>query len=235
MEAAVCGAKSIALSYAFFDRNHDATIISAASALSTKLIQHLWDHWDECVQLYSVNVPLVEGVENRKILYTDMLQNTWKSGSCFQVVEQEHQQDSLADADAQAAESSIRAQESKIAHLESQAVSGDDSPNSNSNSNSNSITPLHLPSRQPHARYTHKSFKWAPLFKDVYESVEASAPGNDGWAVAQGYTSVTPLRANFMHVNGIAGEIKLSTGSSTDIQGNGSTSVADAERQSDDR
>jgi tubulin--tyrosine ligase len=59
-------------------------------------------------------------------------------------------------------------------------------------------------------RYTHKHFKWAPSFKDVYESVEASEPGNDGWAVAQGYTSVTPLRANFMHTQGkFEGEIKL--------------------------
>jgi tubulin--tyrosine ligase len=48
----------------------------------------------------------------------------------------------------------------------------------------------------------------------VYESVEQSEPGNDGWAVAQGYTSVTPLRANFMHVTAdkFKGEITLGSG-----------------------
>jgi len=235
MEAAVCGAKSIALSYAFFDRNHDAAIISAASALSTKLIQHLWDHWDDRTQLYSVNVPLVEGVGDRKVLYTDMLQNTWKSGSCFQVVEQQQQQQqdvTTTEEDAQAAESSIRTQEAKIARLGSQAPSGDGS----TNTTPNPTTPQRAPEHPPHARYTHKSFKWAPLFKDVYDSVEASAPGNDGWAVAQGYTSVTPLRANFMHVGGFEGEIKLGAGSHSRVaQGKGGMTVEDAERQSDDR
>lgn len=43
-----------------------------------------------------------------------------------------------------------------------------------------------------------KHFKWAPSFKDVFDSVKASGPGNDGWAVAQGQTSITAMRANFM-------------------------------------
>jgi hypothetical protein len=36
--------------------------------------------------------------------------------------------------------------------------------------------------------HTHKHFKWAPRFADVYKSVEESAPGNDGWAVKEGQT-----------------------------------------------
>jgi tubulin--tyrosine ligase len=172
MEAAVCGVKSIALSYAFFDRNHDANIISDASELSAKLIQHLYDNWDTETHLYTVNVPLVENVGTRKVLWTNMLQNKWKSGSCFQVVD--------AESEPEDAEAQIREGETK---------GGEEG--------------------QSHMRYSHKHFKWAPSFKDVYESVEASEPGNDGWAVAQGYTSVTPLRANFMHAGGREGEIKL--------------------------
>jgi tubulin---tyrosine ligase len=38
-------------------------------------------------------------------------------------------------------------------------------------------------------RHRHKHFKWAPRFIDVHKSVEASEPGNDGWAVKNGYTS----------------------------------------------
>ncbi|KAB2102204.1 hypothetical protein AG0111_0g9846 [Alternaria gaisen] len=204
MEAAVCGMKSIALSYAFFDRNHDAKIISDASELSAKLIKHLWDHWDANTHLYTVNVPLVEKVGERKILWTNMLQNSWKSGSCFQVVEVP----SEADDTPSDIEGQIRKQEEKFGKKELKAnseiqggVSGTDSGRE-------------TPSGQAHMRYTHKHFKWAPTFKDVYESVEASEPGNDGWAVAQGFTSVTPLRANFMHVNGFEGEIKLGAGAS---------------------
>ncbi|KAF2845579.1 acid phosphatase-like protein [Plenodomus tracheiphilus IPT5] len=219
MEAAVCGAKSIALSYAFFDRNHDASIISDASALSTKLIQYLWDNWDPNTQLYSVNVPLVEGVGAKKILYTDMLQNSWTSGSCFQVV---HENPQSSDEDP---ESAIREQE---AHPTQQQQQQSSIPENSSTTKA----------QPPHARYTHKSFKWAPRFKDVYDSVEASEPGNDGWAVAQGYTSVTPLRANFMHVGNFKGEISLGgdkkEGEGSGL-GKGEMTAEDAERQSDDR
>lgn len=200
MEAAVCGVKAIALSYAFFDRNHDAAIITAASDLSARLIQHLHASWDPNTHLYSVNVPLVEGVGARKILWTNMLQNTWRSGSCFQVV------DVPSDADASPAdvERHIRQQEETLGKKELRSHN-DLLPPSAAGSGT------HTPAGPPHMRYAHKHFKWAPQFKDVYESVEQSEPGNDGWAVAQGYTSVTPLRANFMHVTAdkFQGEIKL--------------------------
>ncbi|KAI9786629.1 MAG: hypothetical protein M1839_006180 [Geoglossum umbratile] len=64
-------------------------------------------------------------------------------------------------------------------------------------------------------RHKHKHFKWAPKFSEVSKSVEESEPGNDGWAVEQRYTSVTPLKANFMHVNGFGGELKLSNPTSS--------------------
>ncbi|PYH98296.1 tubulin-tyrosine ligase family protein [Aspergillus ellipticus CBS 707.79] len=59
-------------------------------------------------------------------------------------------------------------------------------------------------------RIQHKNFEWSPNFTDVYRSVEEGAPGNDGWIVKEGMTSVTPLKANFMHTPGIEGEITLS-------------------------
>jgi tubulin--tyrosine ligase len=199
MEAAVCGVKSIALSYAFFDRNHDAGIISGASELSAKLIKHLFDNWDPSTHLYTVNVPLVESVGTRKILWTNMLQNNWKSGSCFQVLEVPSEDDeSPSDV-----ENQIRKAEEKLGKKELLSNNGEETTSSGIDSG------RETPSGQSHMRYTHKHFKWAPSFKDVYESVEQSEPGNDGWAVAQGFTSVTPLRANFMHVNGFEGEIKL--------------------------
>jgi hypothetical protein len=124
----------------------------------------------------------------------------WKSGSCFQVVEVPSEaDDSPADI-----ENQIRKQEEKHAKKELRS-NNDLLPDSKNGSGA--VTP----SGQPHMRYTHKHFKWAPQFKDVYESVENSEPGNDGWAVAQGFTSVTPLRANFMHVTAdkFQGEITL--------------------------
>lgn len=192
MEAAVCGYKSIALSYAFFDRNHDPIIITNASQLAVKLIDHLYRHWDENTHLYSINVPLIENVGRNKILYTDMLQNSWKS-SCFEVIEVPSEEDDTPEE----VEAAMRKAEEKEGRKE---LAG------GLHGGSGTATPV----PQPHIRYTHKHFLWSPQFKDVYRSVEESEPGNDGWAVAQGYTSVTPLRANFMHVAGHSGnEIKL--------------------------
>jgi tubulin--tyrosine ligase len=95
LEAAVCKRKAIALSYAFFsmespskpDSAHDPEIIAAATRLSTKLIQYLYDNWGQDVDVYSINVPLVEGVESRKVMWTNMLQNYWGQGSCFKEIE----------------------------------------------------------------------------------------------------------------------------------------------------
>jgi broad specificity polyphosphatase/5'/3'-nucleotidase SurE len=75
----------VALSYAFFSRNHDAEIVEAASRHSVRIVEALVKQWptDGSVDLYSVNVPLVEGVEGNKTLWTDVLQNYWSPVSCF--------------------------------------------------------------------------------------------------------------------------------------------------------
>lgn len=156
LEAAVCKRKAIALSYAFFSRNHDPEIIAGASALSVRVIQNLYDNWGEGVDLYSVNVPLVENVGERKVMWTNMLQNYWAEGSCFQEVEDE--------------EGDAGEEEQKIREGEEQPSQEDDGDHAKV------------------LRLKHKHFKWAPRFTDVYESVEKSSPGNDGWAVKEGYT-----------------------------------------------
>ncbi|KAG5951444.1 hypothetical protein E4U57_006914 [Claviceps arundinis] len=89
LEAAVCRRKSIALSFAFFTRQHDPVIIEAACRHSVRVLEALYKQWptDGSADLYSVNVPLVEGVEDHKTLWSDMLQNYWKEGSCFEEVD----------------------------------------------------------------------------------------------------------------------------------------------------
>ncbi|ORY62638.1 survival protein sure-like phosphatase/nucleotidase [Pseudomassariella vexata] len=172
LEAAVCRRKAIALSYAFFSRNHDAEIIEGASRHSVKVIEKLYAQWptDRSVDLYSVNVPLIEGVDRKKTVWAGMLQNYWsEGGSCFEEVE-----GSVAGEDEE---------ESRIREGEGESeVQG----------NGEKVV-------QNGSRFTHRHFKWAPRFTDVYKSVEDAPPGNDGWAVKEGFTSVTPLKANFWH------------------------------------
>ncbi|KAK1989060.1 5'/3'-nucleotidase sure [Colletotrichum cereale] len=172
LEAAVCKRKAIALSYAFFSRNHDPVIIEGAARHSVKVVEKLYQQWpagDE-VDLYSVNVPLVEGVETHKTYFTDMLQNYWRDGSCFQEVDGD-----AGDEDEE---------EQKIREGAGGEAQGGETKKSESGGAGG---------------HKHKHFKWAPRFTDVYQSVEEAPPGNDGWAVKEGYTSVTPLKANFWH------------------------------------
>ncbi|KAI9368912.1 survival protein sure-like phosphatase/nucleotidase [Aspergillus egyptiacus] len=184
MEGAACGKKSIALSYAFSSRNHDPVIIAEASRHSVRVIEHLAKNWDDGVDLYSVNVPLEPGVSENKVMYTEMLDNRWTSGSCFDAVDAEVPVERPGQR-----EHSLRDQEEKL----------EEDPTADVSTKSEKKT-----------RIPHKHFIWAPKFADVYRSVEESSPGNDGWTVKEGMTSVTPLKANFMHTAGITGEIKLS-------------------------
>jgi broad specificity polyphosphatase/5'/3'-nucleotidase SurE len=144
----------VALSYAFLSREHDAEVIAEASRMSLKVIEGLVKKWDESVQVFSVNVPLVKGVEKTKILWTQMLQNRWKSGSCFTEVDVPAKDDD-----------GPNEEEARIRRGEGGSPASIDT----------------------HIRYTHKHFKWTPKFTDVYESVEKAPPGNDGWAVKEGF------------------------------------------------
>ncbi|RAL15562.1 putative acid phosphatase [Aspergillus homomorphus CBS 101889] len=184
MEAAVCGKRAIALSYAFSSRQHDPIVIAEASRHSVRLIEYLYNNWVEGVDLYSINVPLEPGVSEAKVLYTHMLDNRWSSGSCFKAV------------NASASTDNPSAHEHKLREEGESAGQ----PSSAEGSK--------LPVKR--SRIQHKHFEWAPNFTDVYRSVDEGTPGNDGWVVKEGMTSVTPLKANFMHTPGIEGEIKLS-------------------------
>jgi tubulin---tyrosine ligase len=106
MEGAVCGKKSIALSYAFFNRDHDPKIIRGASLISVRLIKYLFENWTPGVDLYTINVPLLEGIdsEKTKIIYTDILQNYWQMGSSFE----ETVDDEPEDLDTEEREAEIR-------------------------------------------------------------------------------------------------------------------------------
>lgn len=86
LEGAVNGFRSIALSYAFDSREHDVDIITEASKLSVRLIEKFARDWAEDVHVYSINVPVRKGVSNNKILYTNMIQNRWSSGSSYKEI-----------------------------------------------------------------------------------------------------------------------------------------------------
>jgi tubulin--tyrosine ligase len=203
LEGAACGKKAIALSYAFDSREHDAEILAAAVKLSTRLMEKLVAEWPEDVHLYSINVPVRKGVEDAKIVYTEMLQNTWKHGSSFEEILAE-EDDGPLELDPATHEKEIREQQNASSSM--QEANGD------------------IASQV--SRWKKKQYKWVPNFADVKEVVRNAGSG-DGWTVIQGMVrydrltgkviadllisgySVTPLRANFWHLPQYKGEIKL--------------------------
>lgn len=167
LEGAVCNARSIALSYAFFNRNHDPVVVRDATAAAVRTVEELVRNWDRYekmagrkVQIFSVNVPLKEGVRDAKAVWTRMLQNTWSTGSCFQEIDE-------GEVSAEEEEGRIREREDVVGQA---GKEGQDAQKYDSK----------------HVRYTHKHYKWAPRFADVYQSVKDAPPGNDGWAVENG-------------------------------------------------
>ena len=167
MEAAVCAKKSIALSFAFYSREHNPDLIAGASRTAVKVIEHLYHNWGQSTDLYSINVPLVPDVENHKIVYTHALQNYWTSGSSFEEVPATE-----GAQDPESHEQEIR--------QDGETVDGD-------NTNDRPI------------RHRHRHFKWAPSFGDIQKSIDEAPPGNDGWAIAQGYTrSVETISTLFL-------------------------------------
>ena len=186
LEAAVCGYRAIALSFAFYDRINAPEVVGESCRHAVKVCEYLakrGELWPEAARVYSINVPVKKGVSGQKVRWTRMLQNQWKQGACFQEVE----------ADTQVGEPAEE-EEAKIRRPESDAKGGA----------VNGVEPVPSSSAG-----RHRYFKWAPRFTDVYESVEKAGPGSDGWTVKQGETSVTALRANFMHIEGLEGEVKL--------------------------
>lgn len=176
LEAAVCGHKAIAISFAFFTRTNDDALTAQSCRHAVKVVEYLaangkWDHG----RVFSVNVPVVDGVESKPTVWTRMLQNSWGGGGCFEVM-------SGGAADARVEEEKIREGEVGDAGRAGKDAKGADGV---------------------------RHFKWAPAVKSVFDSVLKAGPGSDGWAVKEGETSITALRANFMHIEGYSGEVKL--------------------------
>lgn len=261
MEAALCGVKSIGLSYAYETRKHEFRVIDEASKLSVKLIEYLYNNWGETeshnsaaatalssdikhksveeqgqakkdVQLYSVNVPLVDtlSADNTRIMYTHILQNQW--GPVFEPWEQYEHRIEKKRHDIEAGKATSLDEEvhigvpvPKLPHESSnppatietkKEVDADNKASSSNGSNDskNSYNSKNLEGSNADTNGTVKrdkkltQFRWKPDYQAVRESVKQSPAGNDGWAVDQGFVSVTPLKACF-HCVEIKGDIKF--------------------------
>ncbi|CAA7265780.1 unnamed protein product [Cyclocybe aegerita] len=182
MSSSLSKMRSIALSYGTVVHPTPTTYFEPAHETGCRIINHLWNNWgeDECglrdgeVDLYSINIPLIEDIlseEGLKICWTKMWRNSY--GRLFKNI---------------ASGSNSRDRTVK--------APGPDVASSNSN-----IT--QASGLGPEDEETGDLlFKWAPEMKGlITPSLEILPVGSDGWAICQGWISVTPLRASFGEPN----------------------------------
>jgi len=178
MSSSLSQVRSIAVSYGTVIHPTPTTFNDPAHSLAVRIIKYLYSNWGQDegglrngeVDLYNVNIPMIE-----ELLSNEGLPTVWSSiwrnsyGQLFQAL-------STAEA---AAEQSV-------------SPAGPDS-NSNTGAAENSpgaeIAPINV---------GNLVFKFSPDLSDIITPSPSSVPvGSDGWAMAKGYASVTPLLACF--------------------------------------
>jgi len=172
--------RSIALSYGTIGRYSPQNLFNPAHALSTKIIQYLWDNWgkdagglrsDE-VDLYSVNIPMIPALLDESglpIIWTRLWRNTYHR--LFKPYSPE--------------------QPAELEHFDPQA-----GPNSSTTPPAQAVT-------QAQGDIASKTtgellFKFSPDMSGLIGLQPSSLPeGSDSWAIEKGWVSVSPLRASF--------------------------------------
>lgn len=80
MEASNLNKKAIGLSFGFESRKTEQSVVDQASKIAIHLIKHLYENWNSNVDLYSVNIPLFDDLnDSTKINYAPIFINKWKS------------------------------------------------------------------------------------------------------------------------------------------------------------
>lgn len=177
LSSALSKTRSIAISYGTVLHPTPATLFEPAHCLGARIIHHLWKNWGEDrgglrdgeVDLYSINIPLVEDLlteDGLKIYSTTMWRNSY--GRLFKSTSTNH-------------------------NSEPGQTVRSVGPDSLDSAIPESGTP-----KPTLDDLEDLSFKFSPDMKDLITPSPSSLPvGSDGWAIYQGCVSVTPLRASF--------------------------------------
>jgi 5'/3'-nucleotidase SurE len=82
LEAALCRRKAVALSFGSKDPQTDS-LIQRAAERAVALIEMLVREWHPTVELYNVNIPMVQDVATCPVTYTKPARTHWNKGSLF--------------------------------------------------------------------------------------------------------------------------------------------------------
>ncbi|KAK5174248.1 putative tubulin--tyrosine ligase pby1 [Saxophila tyrrhenica] len=82
LEGALCGKRSISLSFGSKDPQPEA-IVGAACDRAVSLIEMLYRRWDPEVELYNINIPMIETIDKCPAVFTVPCPTYWSRGSLF--------------------------------------------------------------------------------------------------------------------------------------------------------
>ena len=168
--------RSIALSYGTVIHPTPESFSDPAHKLAARIIGHLWDNWGADdggprsgeVDLYNVNVPMIEGLltpEGLPVCWARIWRNSY--GRLFK-------------AHAAQGDSTARGTISPA---------GPDASDEDAKGGVAAMTPKNV---------GNLVFKFAPDMRDLITPAATSVPvGTDGWVIHKGWVSVTPLRASY--------------------------------------
>lgn len=197
----------IALSYAVVSRPIAPRLLALAAETSVDVCKKLFDNWAHDpapgragrVQIYSVNVPLVEHYlerGNRKAVYTALWKNAY--GSLFKPTTRDHSHfDPGDDPDQGNATTGHQPNKPQAAPVPSHTKTSDGTPGPAALPTP-SLTPAPTPTTAQTPRQRQLKFRFDPDLQPVlFPSEDTLTEGTDAWALAKGYVSVTPLRAEY--------------------------------------
>lgn len=183
MSSALSQIRSVAISYGTVLHPTPNELFEPADILSGRIIQYLWNNWGKDVgglrngeiDMYNVNVPMIMELlkpEGIDVHWTHMWRNSY--GQLFKAV-------SAPDAASTAGDVPNKGPDVAGQHPARQSEPGGDV------------------SKDEPATLV---FKFSPDIQPLITPSFGSLPvGSDGWAIAKGHASITPLRACFAHVD----------------------------------
>ncbi|KAE8538367.1 5'/3'-nucleotidase SurE [Cryptococcus gattii VGV] len=191
----------IALSYAVVSRPIAPRLLDLAAETSVDVCKKLFDNWahDSApgragkVQIYSVNVPLVEQYlekGNRKAVYTELWKSAYGDHTHF---------DPGDDPDQGNKNKTTEHQPNKpqAAPVPSHTKTSDGTPGPAALPTP-SLTPAPTPTTAQTPQQKQLKFRFDPNLQPVlFPREDTLTEGTDAWALAKGYVSVTPLRAEY--------------------------------------
>lgn len=179
LEAATCGKRGIAISFGSKDEQ-PLDIIEAAARLAVRIVHHLYENWDDRVELYNLNIPMRLDVETRPVLYTRTLPYYWSRGYLYAEINADKAPAVLTNGVANGTHGPQNG-ETETDHKLTNGIGNGVVTNGTS-----PVKPISTSTST--SQLKSRDFKWSAELTDMKKALQASEEGTDAHTVLNGST-----------------------------------------------